>query len=836
MSLRFRWIVIIVFINSVLLQAVSGQSFNSYTPFMITGKVEDFSNGVPLEFATVSIFTLDSNLVTGGLVDSKGLFSIEVKPGKYYAIVQFISYQQQTINDIVVSPANKVYNTGTIRLSPESTLLDEVAVTAEKSEMVIHLDKKVFNVGKDLSNTGKSALEIMDNIPSVTVDLEGNISLRGSQSLQILVDGKPSGMVSSGNTDALRNIQGNMIDRIEVIANPSARYEAEGMAGIINIVLKKDQQKGVNGSFEASVGYPEEYAFGANVNFRREKINYFLHYNIRYHERPGGGQAYQEFTLPDTSYITRITQDRLRTGLSNRIRGGMDYFINPKNTLTGSFILGVDNQLNISDVTYDDSRYEDDFHIYTTKRQDKEKEDEIDIEFTLNYEKTFSNKEHKLTVFTHYIQDTETEDNDIFESIEYIPGNEFINEWDTVQKVLNEENERIFLLQADYIHPFGKTGKFESGYRSEFREINNPYTVEERDTNNNWISLPDYTNNIDYIENIHAAYIQAGNKFGRFSIQAGLRGELSDIKVIQKDTANIPDSLLLEQGNKNEDIYFNLFPTLHTTFEFDEHHAVQLSYSRRINRPHFWLLNPFYSYTDPRNIRSGNPNLKPEYTNSYDLGYLFKHEIINIYAGIYFRDTKGVIERISIVDDSTGVTVRKPYNLSRRESYGIETNIELNPAKWITFSGDFNYFRSITNGNYEDQVLHSDYYSWNARLNAKLRFEKLFDIQSIFRYRAPSESAQDGIRKAMYMMDFAISREVLNKKGTLTFSIRDVLNSRRFRYTQSLPEKYSYGEWRRSERSYVLTLNYRLNQKKRTGRGGPNGNGGNDFGGDDIGP
>jgi outer membrane receptor protein involved in Fe transport len=801
----------------------------------ITGKVIDSQEKTALEFATISIYTSDSSLVTGGITAADGTFSIDVSTGNYYAVVQFISYSQKEFNNIEINSRNRIFDLGNILLDPETTYLEEVSVAAEKSEMVIHLDKKVFNVGKDLSNTGQSALDIMDNIPSVTVDLDGNISLRGSQSLQILVDGKPSGMVSAGNTDALRNMQGNMIERVEIITNPSARYEAEGMAGIINIVLKKDQQKGVNGSFQATAGYPHEYSLGANVNFRREKINYFLNYNFRYNERPGGGHAYQEYTLPDTSYITRISQNRLRTGFSNRLRGGIDYYINPKNTITGSFILGIDNQLNVADLTYDDYRFEDDVLLYKTKRQDREDEDQIDMEFTLDYEKTFSNNEHKLTIFTHYINDTETEDNDIFESIEYIPGNEILFEWDTIQRVLNKEKERNFLIQADYVYPFGNMGKFEAGYRSEFREINNPYIVEEKDTNNNWVSLPEYTNNIDYNENVHAIYIQAGNKFGRFSIQGGLRGELSDIKIAQNDASNVPDSLLLEPSKPSENLYFNLFPTLHTTYEISTHHALQLSYSRRINRPHFWLLNPFYSYTDPRNIRSGNPNLKPEYTNSYELGYLLKHDIVNVYAGIYFRDTKGVIERVRVVNDSTGITVQKPYNLSRRESYGLEANVEFNPAKWMTLSGDINYYLSRTNGTYEDEILQSDYYSWNTRLNAKLRFDKLFDIQSIFRYRAPSESAQQGTRKAMYMLDFAISRDILNKKGTLTFNVRDVLNSRKFRFVSDLPELYSEGEWRRSERTYTLTFMYRLNQKKRAGKPGQGQDVGTDFGSDDMG-
>jgi hypothetical protein len=220
------------------------------------------------------------------------------------------------------------------------------------------------------------------------------------------------------------------------------------------------------------------------------------------------------------------------------------------------------------------------------------------------------------------------------------------------------------------------------------------------------------------------------------------------------------------------------------------------------------------------------------------LGYLFKHDIINLYTGIYFRGTKGVIERVNVVNDSTGVTIRKPYNLSKGESFGIEANVEFDPAKWITFAGDINYYRSKRNGKYEDEVLQSDYYSWNTRLNAKLRFEKLFDIQTIFRYRAPSESAQQGIRKAMYMMDFAISRDILNNNGTLTFNIRDVLNSRKFRYINNQPELYSVGEWRRSERTYTLTFSYRLNQNKRfnkSGRPGNGQNGGGSMGGDDMG-
>ncbi|MBN1597966.1 MAG: TonB-dependent receptor [Bacteroidales bacterium] len=818
-------LIVVIFTGAIAQPAPEG-------PGKIMGKVIDNINQIPLEFATISVFGPDSTLINGGITGTDGTFSINIDPGKYYAVIQFISYKKEYLDNIEVSRGSRIVDLGTIELKPEATDLDAVTVVAEKSEMVIALDKKVFNVGKDLSNTGQTTLDILDNIPSVSVDLEGNVSLRGSSNLQILINGKPSGMINAGNSEALQNLQASMVDRVEVITNPSARYEAEGMGGIINIVLKKEQQKGVNGTFETTAGYPHIYSLGANVNFRREKINYFLNYNVRYDERPGGGYGYQERGLTDSAYIKRIHQDRLRTGLSNRIQGGLDYFINSKNIITGSFILGIDNQLNLSELTYKDYTITDTLD-YLTLREDKEREDELDIEFTLNYEKIFSGDEHKLTIYSHYIEDEETEDSDISESIEYVPDNEMIREWDLVQRVLNEESERNFLIQVDYIQPLGRSGKFESGYRSEFRKISNPYIVEEKNTIGNWDTLPEYTNNINYIENVHAFYMQAGNKFNKFSVQVGLRGELSDIRISQNESNDSIFTILPVAESANDDLYFNLFPTVHTTYEFNPKHAVQLSYSRRINRPHFWLLNPFYSYTDPKNIRTGNPFLEPEYTNSYEAGYIFKQDYINFYAGLYLRDTKGVIDRITTYFDSLDISIQIPYNLDRRISYGIESNLTLNPFKWWTFTSDINYYRSQTNGTTEGVERESDYYSWNTRLNSKMRFRKLFDLQAIYRYRAPSETTQ-GKRKAMYMLDLAISRDILKNKGTLTFNIRDVLNSRKYRYVLDEPNIYSEGEWRRSERTYMLTFMYRLNQKKKRPepdrRGDENG-----FGGEDIG-
>lgn len=780
----------------------------------ITGRVIDSDNKEPVEFATVSVYTADSALVTGNITSSDGTFNIQVPEGEYYIKVQYISYQQETVEDVHITRDKRKADLGVISLQEDSKLISEVTITGEKSEMVIGLDKRTFNVGKDLGNAGKNASEILDNIPSVTVDLDGNVSLRGSQNVQILVDGKPSGLVSADNPAALRSLQGSLIDRVEVVTNPSARYEAEGMSGIINIVLKKDQQAGVNGSFEVSAGYPHDYRAGANINFRREKINYFLNYGASYRERPGDGTATQHFMFPDTNYHTIVERDRLRTGWSHNLRGGADYFINERNTLTASAFIGLSDEKNKTNIWYRDLDREEILQELTW-REDNEQELERNIEFSLDYTLKFDQEDRKLNVFTQYIEEGETEESDIRENITYYYG-EAINDDPILQRSLNKESQREFLIKADYTHPFWDQGRFETGYRSDLRFINNPYSVEERDENGDWQFLGDFTNDFDYQENIHAIYAQAGNKFNKWSLQLGLRSELSDVRTYLKQT-----------DERNNRLYFDLFPTFHTAYQFNDINSVQLSYSRRINRPHFWYLNPFNNYTDARNIRTGNTNLNSEYTDSYELGYLMNNGKTTLYTGGYLRHTDGVIERISEVDEA-GITYIFPVNLSVQNSFGLETNLSVEPFSWWTLSGDINAFRAITSGEYNGEQLESDDYSWNSRLNSMMRFGNDMDIQTTFYYRAPQKTTQ-GERLSYYMLNLGISKDILKGNGTLTLNIRDLLNTRKYRYIIDRPNLYSENEFRWSSRSVSLSFVYRLNQKKKNS-GGQNRDG---FGGGD---
>ena len=808
-----RYVLVLVLFTWFYVAELHSQSLSSLSKSTLSGNIIDgTANENPLEYATVAVYTVDSSLVTGVITDEKGHFECELNPGNYDVVVQFVSYKTKRINDVIVPP-NKKVNLGKISLQSESASLAEATIVGEKSEMVIGLDRKIFNVGKDLSNTGKSATDILDNIPSVTVDVDGNVSLRGSQNLQILIDGKPSGMVSAGNTSALRNLQGNLIDRVEIITNPSAKYQAEGMAGIINIVLKKDQAKGVNGSFELAGGYPQYYSAGANVNFRRDKFNYFLNYGLNYRERIGSGNAYQRFMLPDTSYVTRIDRDRLGTGWSQNIRGGADYHFNEKNTLTAAVFLNFQDELNTTRLRYRDFSM-DGTQIALSNREDIEKEKEHNVEVSLNYTKLFKQEDRKLTAFFQYIDDLDTEKSDISEDVTDF-GEQTGTEQPILQKSVNEEGQKTLLLQADYVHPFANDGKFETGYRSEFRTITNPYIVQQKDETGNWYSLPDFTNNITYMENVHAAYIQAGKMFNNFSLQLGLRTEISDVRTYQK-----------VNDVSNNRLYTDFFPTVHSSYKFNEANSLQLSYSRRINRPHFWLLNPFYSYSDSRNIRTGNPNLEPEYTDAVEGGYLLKKGMISVYSGLYLRNTRGVIERVSKVEND-GINYIIPLNLSQRISYGLESNIDFDLLDWWKLNGDFIFYRAITDGDYDGKSLHSDTYSWNSRINSKIKFLKDFDLQTIFFYRAPHETTQ-GTRKAFYMLNMGLSKDIFNGNGTLTLNVRDLLNSRKFRFILDNPDLYSDINFQWSSRTIRLTFNYRLNQKKKFEE---NQNNGGDFNG-----
>ena len=501
-----RTLLPLLFVCSIVLPALA--QYNGQAS--IQGRVVDASTGEPLGFANVSVLEEGSEeLRSGGITDIDGVFDIAVPPGSYKVKVDFLSFETRIVSGVKISEPGSAEQIGEIALNPDAHVMEEVEVVAEKSQLQIGLDKRVFNVGKDLSSTGGSAADLLDNIPSVVVDGEGNVSLRGSQGVKILINGRPSGLVGIGDNNGLQLLQSNMIDRVEIITNPSAKYQAEGSAGNINIILKKEKDEGVNGSFDLNAGFPYSLGAAANVNLRKRFFNLFGNFGVNYRERLGGGSTSQQFIREDTTFFTDIERDRTRTGKGFNTQVGADFYLNPSNVLTTSFLYRRGNDDNLNETIYRD--YDED-RILTeiTSRTDNELEEEYTLEYNLNYRKEFDRDGQQLTFDIQYQDNSETEKSSIVERL--VDENlESVGEDPLLQRSLNDERERSLLLQGDYVQPLGKEGKLEAGYQSSLRNIDNDYSVEEQNESGDWEELPAFSNVFDYDENIHAAYVTAGN-------------------------------------------------------------------------------------------------------------------------------------------------------------------------------------------------------------------------------------------------------------------------------------------------------------------------------------
>lgn len=770
---------------------------------VIKGVVED-EDGTPVPFANAALYDRgDSSLVTGAVSNESGQFSIPTSPGKYFLKVSFLSYEEKLIPQVDLTSSD--IDLGKIVLLASQQLLEEVTVQSERSSMELYLDKRVFNVGKDLTNMSGSASDILDNVPSVTVDVEGNVSLRGSDNVRILINGKPSGLTGISTADALQQIQANLIESIEVITNPSSRYDAEGEVGIINIILKKEQRGGVNGGFTLNAGYPDNYGGSFNLNFRKEKFNLFTSYGFRYRSAPGKGNSYQEFFDPDTTFSYYQENSRDRGGVSHTFMGGIDYFLNETSVLTGSFNYRLSDGLNKSVYVFQDF---DENHnlVRTVTRREREEEPENNSEIALSFRKDYgARNNHYLTADLKWIENVETE---------YSTFTEFDDSENSTidQRASNTENERNVLFQIDYVKPFRERGKIEAGLKSTLRVIDNDFLVEQMSGESTWETVGEFDNNLIYTENIYAGYAIFGNEVNRFSYQFGVRGELTDVSVE-----------LSRENTTTYQNYFNIFPSSHLAYKLSEDKTIQLSYSYRLSRPNFRDLMPFSNYSNNRTLFTGNPDLRPEYTNSIEAGYLVNMEKSSILSSAYYRYRTGVVSRINVVD-SVGYNRVFPVNLAHENAYGLEFNFNWDPISWLRFTANGNFYRAITEGQYEEQELKSDTYTWNSRAMSRIKFLKYYDFQATWRYRAPRETPQ-GRSRSSYSVDLALARDVLKGNGTLTFSVRDLFNTRKFRNITDTEDIYSVSEFQWRARQVMLTFNYRLNRKKdtRQNRGGQEG-------------
>lgn len=777
---------------------------------MITGTVVDELSGEGLEYATVSLSkTSDSSLVAGGITDGKGKFSLEApRKGTYFLTISFIGYLEKTVEGIAASDDDQAITLGNIRISADNEQLDMVEVTAEKSTISMQLDKRVFTVGKDLTSSGTNGSEVLENIPSVEVDVDGNVSLRGSGNVRILIDGKPSGLVGTSSADALRFLQADQIERVEIITNPSARYDAEGDAGIINIILKKDKKQGLNGSVTANVGYPHNYGGGFNLNYRTKHVNLFGGATINYRERPGNGLYYQRNYNNDSLPAYETDREHTRSDFGQTVRLGSEFYWNNFNTLTISGSFRYSDGLNTANLIYRDLDLAGNT-LNSTNRDEEETEIDRNWETEVRYDRTFKKKDQTFSASAKWILSEDREFGDIMQTS--------LSEPTIFQRTRNTEDETNYLLQMDYVHPFGTGFRFETGTRNTFRTITNNYSVEEQDINSEWELLPGFNDDFNYQENVYAAYAILGAKHGAFSWQAGLRTEYTDISISSR--------VLDATTDKN---YIGFFPSAHLSYELNENNTFQVSYSRRLSRPNFRWLLPFSSYSDARNFRGGNPDLDPVYTHSIELGYLKYWESGSFLTSVYYRHNNNNIERISLQqDEETTITI--PVNLSTEQSTGLELTLTQDLFKWWNINAGVNLFYQTTDGEYEGQDLSAETFSAMGRVNSKWKLPKSISLQASVRYHAPRNTSQ-GRNKGMAMLDLAASVDLWQGKGVLSLNVRDVFNTRRWRSIVETDQFYRETEFQWASRQATLSFTYYFGQqKKRRGGGDYDGGGMDDF-------
>jgi outer membrane receptor protein involved in Fe transport len=795
----------------------------------ITGVIIDSNTEEPLEYATVILKDAKTKKLSGGITDSKGSFSIKTNPGTYDVSFEFISFKTITMPNKVIGSS---IDFGTIKLSEDSNTLDEVVIIAEKSTVEIRLDKRIYNVGKDMTVRGGSASDVLDNVPSVDVDVEGNVSLRGNENVRILIDGKPSALVGLSGTDALRQLPANAIERVEVITSPSARYDAEGTAGILNIILRKGVATGLNGSINTTIGSPTQYRASSNINLRTKKINFFT--NLGYRNSTGPGKFLTNLSSLENGAVTSLRiEDRAfeRNRNGYNINLGLEYFISKKSSITGTYFYRDSDNKNLS--TNNISIF-DAAGLLGTSDIRIQDEDEIDTtsQFAVNYTNNINNSGHKLTIDFQYSDSKEIE-------------TAFINDSLALENNITTEDSKNTLIQSDYVLPIGENTQFEIGYRGEFQDLTSDFLV----TRTPVLDF-DPSNNLIFKQNVNAIYSQFGSKVNKFSYLLGLRTEITDVKVRLTNT------------NENFDYkYTELFPTINIGFERTEDQSFTVGYSRRLRRPRFWYLNPFESRSSQNVIYKGNPGLTPTFTNSFDLGYLQKIGKLTLNSSIYFQHSINSILRVSrdeirLLDGVNQViTIREPINLASEDRFGFELTANYNPSKKVRLSGSFNVFQQESKGLYaynkfiideitgainatpETQDLGNTNNSWFTRFNATFSLPWKIQMQNRLSYRGPRNTAQSE-SEGIFSANIALSKDVFKEKGSLVLNVSDVFNSRKRKSTNYNPSienptsiSYQESQWR--VRQVSLNFTYRFNQKKkqqRDRRGGEDFEGGEDFG------
>ncbi len=767
----------------------------------ISGKVIEKVSKQPLEYATITLKDpANPKALSGGITNAKGEFDIAVLPGVYNITIEFISFKAIEIKQKNIQTNSSL---GLISLDEDASQLNEVVVRAEKTTVEIKLDKKVYNVGSDLMVKGGTVSDVLDNIPSVSVDVEGNVSLRGNENVKVLIDGKPSNAINIA--EALRLIPADAIEKVEVITNPSARYDAEGGGGLLNIVLKKGKNLGLNGTFIASTGYPDNYGISGTVNFKSEKFNLFTNQGYNYRNSPGNMINETEYLNADNTTKNFVIEPRTNERYGKGYNGnfGIELYLDKSTSWTNTINYRKNNGDNTDNVfqNYYDANY---VYDYTRNRINEEDSDSENVEFTTNLTKNFKKDGHKLTIDGSFSTSDEINNALVTDTANNSDSKK-------LDKTVNNQSQNRNLIQMDYVLPLGKGSQFEAGYRGDFNKLLTDYQVA-----NDGVINYNFTNTLEYKENVNALYTQYGLKVNKISVLLGLRWEDSNIEVNQLSTNDF-----------NTKKYNNFFPSAFFTYELSDKSSASLSYSRRIQRPRGRMLNPFSNLSSNINIFIGNPDLDPAFTDAIDFGYIKRWDKLTFNTSLYVNKTTDVFQMARRESgefvNGTPIIITSPINVATEYRTGFEFTLNYSPYKWWKVNGNFNFFRNETQGDFTyidfndnevTQNFDNTATSWFTRVTSKVTLPYKIEWQTNATYNAPQKNAQGEVL-GNFSANLAFSKDVLKEKGTVSFNVSDVFNSRKRIMETYLPgvlNSHSEMQWR--ERQFTLSFTYRFNKQK----------------------
>lgn len=767
----------------------------------VLGSIVDVSNGQPVPYASIAIYRVrDSSLVTGVMTKEDGSFALEELPyGKFYLAITFVGYKKQNVNNILLTPNQKIATLGAIKVNPLSTALKAVEITGTPPPVEYKIDKKVINIAQNITASGGTLADALQNAPSVQTDVQGNVTIRGNSNFTVLVDGRPSPIAGS---EALQQIPANLVQSVEIITNPSAKYEAEGSAGILNIIMKKQKIQGSSGMFNGTAGTGDKYSANVNLNYKVSKFNFTL----------GGDFTDMQFNVNNFMSNTDTLSSQLlknetvngsgnfhRRGMG--INAGIDYIIDDKNSLSLTGSMGNRSfSRPISAAYYDEYTSginRDIFYLNSSNPEFKRDYNTVNLDYLLK----LNNNGQQLAASAYFTGGPDNNVSNLLVDTTDANWNKINSKTEINQLSEQNSNETQFRTKVDYTLPMGAKGKLEAGYQGDYFNSKGEYHLK-----NYGIEDIAQDDKLNYKDQLQAGYVTFSNSMPVVDFQLGLRTEYED--------------RLLNQEIQDKQFKVNridFFPTVHLTRQLPWKIQVQGSYTRRINRPREWNMDPFIVHVDPQTIRQGNAGLLPEFMNSYELNFqkkLTDPSYVSIEG--YLKQTDHLIQQISIFDPNTQITNLTFANIDHDRSMGAEFMVYLEPVKWFNLSASVDIYNYHLFGTNIPGVANNTT-TWNTRVNPTFHLSKQTTVQISYSYNAPTITAQ-GKRSGFYFSSLALRQSIMKQKGNLILQVRDLIGHPDFINTTETPHQYRYNRFQRESKVFMLTFSYRINNYRQKTR------------------